>query len=134
MSDFNTVLALVVIVAIYFLPTIIAMTRRHANRWPIFLVNFLFGATGLGWFGSLIWSLHAVHRGRSGWTGGESGLNIGAADYTVSQRPVPQLVAPTDEAPADVLARLKRLLDTGAISQTDYDALRQPVLDQMLKG
>ena len=48
------ILALVIIG--YFFPVIIAAKRGHKNATPIFLVNLLFGWTGLGWLWCLIWS------------------------------------------------------------------------------
>ena len=69
----------IIFMIIFFIPTIIAFRRGHPNRWVIFIINFVFGATVLGWFGCLIWACHAVHDpvGSSGSSrGGESGLNI----------------------------------------------------------
>jgi len=44
----------------YFLPTIIAFRRNHRNRWVIFLINLVFGATVLGWIGALIWAMNKI--------------------------------------------------------------------------
>lgn len=41
----------------YFLPTIIAFLRNKKNVFAIFLLNFFFGMTFIGWVGALIWSL-----------------------------------------------------------------------------
>lgn len=40
----------------YFIPSIIAVIRKHPNCLAIVLLNFLLGWTMLGWFFSLIWS------------------------------------------------------------------------------
>ena len=45
-----------IIFAIYFLPTFIAVHRRHHNRFPIILINILIGWTVIGWIVALIWS------------------------------------------------------------------------------
>jgi hypothetical protein len=45
---------------LFFLPTIIAFRRDHRNRWVIFLINFVFGATVLGWIGALIWAMNKI--------------------------------------------------------------------------
>ncbi len=50
-------LLVVLIFAIYFLPTLIALLRQHKNKLAIFLLNLLLGWTVLGWVGSLIWSV-----------------------------------------------------------------------------
>lgn len=42
---------------IYFLPTLFAFKRQHPHRWPIFVINAVFGETVIGWFGALVWAL-----------------------------------------------------------------------------
>ncbi len=46
-------------VILYFVPAIVAMTRRHRNASAIFLTNLLLGWTLLGWVVALIWSATA---------------------------------------------------------------------------
>ena len=54
---------MVVFVAIYFIPTMVAYYREHHQRAAIVLLNILLGWTGLGWVGALVWSATAVqHR------------------------------------------------------------------------
>jgi hypothetical protein len=48
------------ILALYFLPAIIAFNRRHHNRLAILLLNVLLGWSGLGWVAALIWAVTAV--------------------------------------------------------------------------
>jgi len=50
-------LLVVLISAIYFLPTLIAFLRQHKNSLAIFLLNLLLGWTVLGWVVSLVWSV-----------------------------------------------------------------------------
>ncbi len=47
----------VIIVALYFIPTIIALLRGHRQTVAIAALNLLLGWTVLGWVGSLVWSL-----------------------------------------------------------------------------
>jgi hypothetical protein len=42
---------------IYFLPTIIAIMRKHNNRMPIFILNLLLGWSMIAWIIALVWSL-----------------------------------------------------------------------------
>ena len=44
------------VLATYFLPTIVAEIRDHPATLPIFLLNLSLGWTLLGWVGALIWS------------------------------------------------------------------------------
>ena len=50
-------LLVVLIFALYFLPTLIAFLRQHKNKLAIFLLNLLLGWTVLGWVVSLVWSV-----------------------------------------------------------------------------
>lgn len=54
-TDF--VAALSVLLALYLLPLVIALVRRHRHRGLICAVNLLLGWTVLGWLVSLIWSI-----------------------------------------------------------------------------
>lgn len=47
-----------IIIVIYFLPSVIARSRRHINFLAIFALNLFLGWTFLGWLYSLIWSLN----------------------------------------------------------------------------
>lgn len=41
--------------AIYFLPSIIAISKGHKYKWVILAINLVFGASGVGWDVSMIW-------------------------------------------------------------------------------
>lgn len=45
---------------VYLLPSIIAAARRHPQLVPIFIINFIFGETVIGWIGAMIWA--TTHR------------------------------------------------------------------------
>ena len=50
-------LFLILVVALYFAPTAIAVLRDHNNALPIFLLNLILGwIYGIGWVAALIWS------------------------------------------------------------------------------
>lgn len=55
-------LILAAIVALYFLPTLVAATRDHHNGLAIAVLNLLLGWTALGWIVALIWAFTAVRR------------------------------------------------------------------------
>jgi hypothetical protein len=48
--------------AVYFLPTIVALTRNHPNTAPILIVNLVFGWTLIGYVVALAWSFTAIER------------------------------------------------------------------------
>jgi Superinfection immunity protein/Short C-terminal domain len=112
---------------VYIIPTFIAFRRNHPNRWPILLINVVFGGTILGWGIALGWALRAVHRPGSTSSGGESGLNIFVNDVRRVQlvEPPPHPQPSTTEE----LERLHELLVRGAISQDEFDGLKAKLLD-----
>jgi hypothetical protein len=42
--------------ALLFLPTLVAKSRRHPNVLPIFLVNLFLGWTFVGWLVAFVWA------------------------------------------------------------------------------
>ena len=49
--------ALLLTLAIYFIPSIVAMVNDHKNVAGIIILNLLTGWTGIGWVGALIWAV-----------------------------------------------------------------------------
>ena len=47
----------IILLPLSFLPTIIAVARRHPKALWIFLLNFFLGWTGIGWIAALVWSV-----------------------------------------------------------------------------
>ena len=45
------------LLGMYFLPTMIAVWRKHANSGAIACLNCFLGWTVLGWIGSLVWAV-----------------------------------------------------------------------------
>lgn len=45
---------------IYFLPSLIALIRKHHNRYAIFVLNLFLGWSFVGWVVSLSWGLTRV--------------------------------------------------------------------------
>lgn len=47
---------LAVVVGLYFLPLIVAVTRNHHNAMAISVLNLLAGWTVLGWLVAIVWA------------------------------------------------------------------------------
>jgi hypothetical protein len=45
---------------IYNVPSIIAFTREHKNKWAILALNALGGWTAIAWIGAFVWSLTSL--------------------------------------------------------------------------
>lgn len=56
------VIAIILGVLLYILPSIIAFKRGHQNAVAILAVNILLGWTFLGWVAAFVWSVTAIHK------------------------------------------------------------------------
>ena len=53
---------LVILIGLYFMPTVIAVVRRHHNCNSIAVLNLVAGWTLIGWVVALVWSVSAARR------------------------------------------------------------------------
>lgn len=127
MEMFKIALLLLVLFALYMLPTIIAFHRQHPNRWFIGLVNFVFGCSVIGWLGSLIWACHAFLRSPEGDNGGETGLNIFINDTNKVER------SQLNSDALDNIAKLKSLLDQGIINNDEFTKMKSKYIDAAMR-
>lgn len=125
------VVALIVI-AIYFLPTLIAFYRRHPNRWLIFVINTVFGGMGLGWLGSLVWAFRIAHVSEKGSNGGESGLNLFVNDEVRVKLEQDQFRPTSQDDALGQLQKLKSLFSDGVISEDEFSRLKAPLIEKLL--
>jgi len=57
LGNTTSVIILVLIIALYMLPTLIAFGRDHPHRRAVTLLNILFGWTLLGWILVFVWAV-----------------------------------------------------------------------------
>lgn len=113
----------VVILALYLIPTWIAISRGHPNISPIFVVNLLLGWTLLGWVTALVWSLVNIPRAPDAVPPVFGGSTILASNDISGQATKLE-----QQSAVDRILRLKELLDRGAISPAEFDKLKQELL------
>ena len=124
---------LLIAAVLYFIPTIVAFARHHPNRWIIGVINTVFGGTGLGWLGSLVWALNAAHKSAEGSNGGESGLNLFVNDTKkIEVTQIPTAVQSQDTA-LDQLQKLKALHEQGIITDDEFSRLKRPLVETLMK-
>lgn len=74
-------------VVLYFLPAIIAESRRHHNKGAIIVLNLLLGWTFVGWVAALVWAASATRESENNNSVGRNNLNLQAQASDV--RPCP---------------------------------------------
>ncbi|PHI95241.1 hypothetical protein BG621_07360 [Parasaccharibacter apium] len=106
---------------LYFLPSVIALIRRHPQRWILVGLNVLSGWTGLGWIGLLLWSLWpreellAVNRRLA-----SSGQDWGP--YQNREQSF------GGQSAADELAKLAQLKERGVLSEAEFEQAKERLL------
>lgn len=55
-----------ILLTLYFVPSLVAVSRKHHNEGAIFLLNLLLGWTFIGWVVALVWAATSVRRGEEG--------------------------------------------------------------------
>lgn len=126
-GDTFVLLFLIILGLIYIIPSVIAFSRGHPNRWIILLVNIVFGGTILGWGVALFWALRAFHLDAGESSGGQSGLNLFVND--VKKVEAVSSAGLSGSRFADELERLHQLLLRGAISQPEFDGMKAKLLN-----
>jgi len=53
-------LVILMMISLYFIPSIVAVKRQHQNRVAIVATNWFLGWTVLGWMAALIWAVTEV--------------------------------------------------------------------------
>ena len=51
------VLVIIGAVTVYFIPTIVALEKKHINKQAIFILNLFLGWSLVGWVIALIWAV-----------------------------------------------------------------------------
>jgi len=88
---------ILLMLAIYLLPTLVAVIRDHHASAGVFLINLFLGWTLLGWLGSLIWA--AI------------GPNNSVQNYKMPPR----------NNMVDELERLAKLREAGHLSEEEFE-------------
>lgn len=88
---------------LYFIPYLIANKKGHSQENAIFILNLLAGWTIIAWIIALVWAFTEPKQ------------------IANTQQPL--------KSNADELLKYKELLDSGAISQEEFDAKKKQILD-----
>ena len=61
-SSMHLLIILLVATQIYFIPAIVAYSRKHHNATAILILNLFLGWTAIGWIIALVWAATAVRK------------------------------------------------------------------------
>lgn len=132
MSDETTGLLgiYVIVVTAYFLPTIVAVARRHRQVWPIAIIDVFLGWTFIGWVVAL--AMAASHTAPAGATPPPAFGPPVTPETPTSTRPPPFAPKPSAEEEAvEALKQLKGLREEELITEEEYRDKRRAILDRL---
>ena len=126
------------LLALYFLPAIIAALRGKTNTMAIFALNLFLGWTLIGWIVSLVWSLTADPRPAHPVVVNNLVAQERRPDPAVQQvhaRPMDIHLRSVDDSNnlsskerIEQLVQLKRLLDEQVLTQEEFDKEKMKIL------
>ncbi|MFJ4251363.1 superinfection immunity protein [Pseudomonas sp. NPDC089741] len=102
---------LFLMIATYFLPSFNAFSRKHPERWPIFMLDLFLGWTIIGWVVSLVWSVSSTQ----------------SAD-TIHVQPQPQPQPQSEEDKYQKLERIGSLKEKGLLTESEFEAEKAKLL------
>ena len=62
MENFLLLIALLMVLMLYLVPSVIAFRRQHPKRWLLLLANVFTGFTVLGWILCFVWAFSALQK------------------------------------------------------------------------
>ncbi|QAX85903.1 iduronate sulfatase [Pseudomonas sp. DTU12.3] len=103
------IVLLFLMIATYFLPSFNAFSRKHPERWPIFMLDLFLGWTIIGWVVSLVWSVSSTQ----------------SADTIHVQ---PQSQSQSEEDKYQKLERIGSLKEKGLLTESEFEAEKAKLL------
>ena len=97
----GSTITFLVLILMYFLPTIVAFMRQQYNTTSIFILNLFLGWSVIGWVVALVWAF---------------------------KKPDTQATTILSSSNADEIKKLKELADAGIISAEEYETKKQLLL------
>jgi hypothetical protein len=127
----------VVLVVLFFLPSIIAYRRRVLHRTVILVLNFVVPWTGLGWIALLAWSLWPKNDAIPVRVSGQVSLSAAPTDQWQPMANSPAVEGATRPSPTlsarrsdriEQLKKAKALKDSGVLTDEEFIAEKSRLL------
>jgi hypothetical protein len=62
MPVFLAILPIIVLIPVYFIPSIVAFSRKQPNKASILILNIFLGWTFIGWVLALVWACKKIEK------------------------------------------------------------------------
>lgn len=134
------------LLALYFLPSLIAFTRGHEYAWVIFAINLAAGWTLIGWAVAIIWAVWPRNKSMidpflgnpTGLTGRNAGDSWGGYEYGKQrgfeqERSLhPSSNRTLSRSEITQLERLSAMRDSGALTEAEFAHHKTRIIGRLL--
>jgi hypothetical protein len=133
-------------IPLFVLPSLIARNRNHDDKKWIYLVNFIFGVSGLGWIISLLWALEVFKLPKKKDITGAIREGVGTNEVvaTISQQGEKIATAINNSKDSSIsqnheisdlnhlekIKKMHELFKLGALSDSEYESEKNKLLNQ----
>lgn len=125
------IVALIVIV-IYFVPTIIAYRRDHSYKGIIFAINFVLGASGIGYLVALVWAIWPEEKSLlDPVLGNPTGLGVRNVGDTFGSKKTGEVRGEVQEKDMTIeIEKIAKLLKDGHLTRSEYDSMKKKIIKE----
>ena len=130
---------IIVILILYFFPTLIAAFKGKSNSLAIFALNLFLGWTFIGWLVALIWSLTKDNKQQiivNNHASNDRAISPIMAVPTqeraieTQKAPLPEItINDSHQEKINQLKQLKELLDNGILTQKEFENQKNKILN-----
>jgi hypothetical protein len=120
----------VVVVALYFVPTIIAYRRDHGYKGIILAINLVLGASGIGYLIALVWAIWPQEKSiLDPVLGNPTGLGVRNVGDTFGSKKAGEVRGEVQEKDMTAeIEKIAKLLKEGHITREEYDSMKKKII------
>ena len=127
----NTTLILLIIAALYFIPSLIAYKRNHAYKNIILVINTVLGLTGVGWAVAAIWAVWPTEKslidpviGNVTGTGQRNAGDSFGAKAFGEQRGYSK-----EQSDHEKIQELAKMFEAGTLTEDEFKAMKRKIIE-----
>jgi hypothetical protein len=120
----------VVVVALYFVPTIIAYRRDHGYKGIILAINLVLGASGIGYLIALVWAIWPQEKSiLDPVLGNPTGLGVRNVGDTFGSKKAGEVRGEVQEKDMTAeIEKIAKLLKEGHLTREEYDSMKKKII------
>ena len=120
----------VVVIALYFVPTIIAYRRDHGYKGIILAINLVLGASGLGYLVALVWAIWPQEKSiLDPVLGNPTGLGVRNVGDTFGSKKAGEVRGEVQEKDMTTeIEKIAKLLKEGHLTREEYDSMKKKII------